>query len=220
MTRNPFIIANMNNCGLADFLKNGVENYFKELEKYINDNEDEDILAYANEATMASLFMCGNLRVNPQMTGVQEYGTICTKYGKEVRGRPDIFIKDQKRAIWIECKYQKSTHHLGDEHWDIPAWLAWDKVNVFNQVETYYNSESEKLNSSYEERFIVTLCFKRIHVNAEKHNKEVKQKLERHQSSTYDRTWYYQVGFLPGKESMSYGLEVYGTCSGDLTRKK
>ena len=124
---------------IQSFIKKGVSNFFDELSQYINENNDPEIFHYANEMTMASLFVSGNLKRNPTLTGVQEYGTICTREGKEIAGRPDIFMKYEKNAIWIECKFERNLAPLGDEHWNIPAWLEWDSKNAFSQVETHAN---------------------------------------------------------------------------------
>lgn len=160
---------------------------------------------------MASLFVCGNLRDDKQMTGVQEYGTILTKNNKEVKGRPDIFIKTGTSAVWIECKYEKNIRSLGDEHWDLPAWLAWDKEFVFNQVGTYYEFEKKTINKSYQQHYLMTLCFKVIKEDPSEHNNKVTSELESRITDVQDRIWYYQVGFLDEGDK-SHGIEVYGTC--------
>lgn len=216
LNHGDFIVSKTEDIEMVNFLRNGVANFFDELSQYINDNDDPEVLTYATERTLASLFVCGNLRREASMTGLQEYGTLCTKNNVEVHGRPDIFIKSGDKAIWIECKYQKNIQSLGTDHWDVPCWLAWDKENAFSQVEIYYNSEASKLNKSYKKRYIVTLCFKLIKENKEEHEKKVNSELKSKVAEDCDRVWYYQVGFFPGENGSQVGLEVYGTLSNDM----
>lgn len=221
LNNGEFIISKTDDTDIAEFLKKGVANFFKELSQYINDNDDKGIIHYATERTLASLFVCGNLKRDENMTGLQEYGTLCTRDNKEVNGRPDIFIKSGKKAIWIECKYDRNTQKVGDDHWDIPGWLLWDTQNAFSQVEIYYNSESKNLNSSYSKRYIVTLCFKLIKENRQAHERKVEAELRAKANDKYERVWYYQVGFFSETDSetgKNLGMEVYGTCSEDLAK--
>lgn len=218
LNKGKFIISKCKDHDIRKFLKEGVYNFFEELSQYITDNNDEGIIHYATERTMASLFVCGNLKRKPALTGVQEYGTFCTKNHKEVRGRPDIFMKDGAKAIWIECKYEKNIQQLGEDHWDIPGWLEWDSQNAFSQAEIYYNSEKEHLNNSYTKRYIVTLCFKLIKENRKEHEHRISDKLKSKIEENCSRIWYYQAGFFPEleKETNATGLEVFGTCSDNL----
>lgn len=211
LNKGEFVISETDNDAIKIFMQNGVAYFFEELSQYINDNDDEGIVHYATERTMASLFVCGNLKRDETLTGVQEYGTIFTKDNKEVRGRPDIFLKFGDCAIWIECKYEKNILKLGEDHWDIPGWLAWDKEDAFSQVEIYYNSEKEQLNDRYNKRYLVTLYFKLIKENITQHNKLVKERLKSKVGDNHGRSWYYQVGFFPESENETLGMEVYGT---------
>ncbi len=190
LNEGEFIISKTDDNEMKEFLHNGVANFFKELSQYINDNNDEGIVHYATERTMASLFVSGNLKRDRTLTGLQEYGTICTRNNKEVTRRPDIFMKVGNKAIWIECKYDKYIKHLGLEHWDIPGWLLWDEVNAFSQVETYYNSEEKNLNDSYSKRYLVTLCFKLIQENKQAHENKVKSELQSKVQDSCKRVWY------------------------------
>lgn len=195
------------------FIKSAVSNYFEELEKYIQENDDPDIVRYATERTMASLFVCGNLRKDEKMTAVQEYGTMCSKNNLTVAGRPDIFINHGGAAIWVECKYDRNSKKLGLDHWDIEGWLEWDSENALAQVETYYNSEKHILNNCYNQRYLLTLCFKLIKENKEAHIKKVHDNLQSAASKENGKIWYYQVGFLETHEVEMIGIEVYGTCT-------
>jgi len=208
-----FVISKCEDEEIKSFLESGVSNYFMELSQYINDNDDDGIIHYATEMTMASLFVSGNLRNDPKMTGVQEYGTICLKNNKEVKGRPDIFIKSGTNVIWIECKYQKNINPLRSDHWDIKGWLEWDRQNAFSQVETYYQSEGKNLNNTYTKRYLVTLCFKLIEENKEEHEKQVaiiESKVENDFESNC--IWCYKVVFFNVEKGKAVDVEVYGTC--------
>lgn len=204
---------------MKTFLKEGAGNFFSEVEKYIRENDDMGMLHYATENTLASLFFAGNLRRNDTLTGLQEYGIFYSKNGKDVKGQPDIFMKSGDKAIWIECKYDKDMLPLGDDHWDIPGWLKWDQEKPLQQVKLYYDSEASKLNSTYSQRFLVTLCFKLIEEKKDSHFELVQEKLETQKGNDFERGWYYQVGFFTGLDDKgkSLGLEVYGTCSDDLS---
>lgn len=218
LTMSDFVISTSVDTEMKIFLEEGVSNFYSEVIQYINENSDLGMLHYANENTLASLFYAGNLRRNNSLTGLQEYGTFYTKENKEVKGRPDIFMKAGDKAIWIECKYQRNIVQLGEDHWDVPGWLKWDAENAYNQVEVYYNSEAKQLNDSYKKRYLVTLYFKLIKENTTSHLDKVKNKLGAVTASKFDRAWYYQVCFFldSDKEGKSLGLEVYGTCSTDL----
>jgi len=162
LNNGEFLITDDGDEEMKVFLKETVSYFFMELSQYINDNDDLGIVHYGTERTMASLFVSGALRRDRKLTGVQEYGIICTRNNREVKGRPDVFMKCTNNAIWIECKYFRDIVPLQDEHWDIPAWLEWDKKNAFAQLEIYYNSEKSQVNKLYKKRFLVTLNFKLI----------------------------------------------------------
>lgn len=205
-----FIITNTTEP-IYSILKEGVSNFFAELNKYISDNGDADILTYANEMTLASLFLCGNVRRNPDITGVQEYGVSCKKKEKGFRGKPDIFMRKKANAVWIECKNQKKIKPLKEDHWNIDAWLDWDKNKIFIQLEDYYEAEKNEINDTYERHFLVSLCFKSIQEEEIKHLRLVQKKLRAVRNLEYQRGWFYQVGFQNTNAKKQLGIEVYGT---------
>lgn len=196
---------------IYSILKNGVAYFFDELNKYIEHNDDSQILNYANEITLSSLFLCGNIRQSSQITGVQEYGIDCIKGKKSFRGRPDIFMKSEKNAIWIECKFQKNTVTITNNHWDIGAWLLWDNQTILQQLQDYYEAEKKMINSSFEKHYLVTLCFKLIRENKNQHLDLVQKKLREETKKLFISEWYYQVAFEESLTEICYGLEVYGT---------
>ena len=195
--------------------KNGIE----ELNKYINDNGDPGILNYANEMTLASLFLCGNVRRNQDITGVQEYGVSCTTKEKGFRGKPDIFMRKGANAVWIECKNQKKIKPLKEDHWNIDAWLEWDKKKIFIQLEDYYQAEKNEINDTYERHFLVSLCFKNIQENEIKHLSLVNKQLRAVSNLDYQRGWFYQVGFQNTDAKKQLGIEVYGTFTEKIFKK-
>jgi len=206
-----FIITNTTEP-ISFILKEGVSNFFAELNKYISDNGDPGILTYANEMTLASLFLCGNVRRNQDITGVQEYGIDCVKNGKTFRGRPDIFMKSDENALWIESKFQRDIVSLTSNHWDIDSWLLWDNQEILPQLKSYYDAEKILTNPSYTKYYLVSLCFKLIKENKNNHLGLVQNKLRAEvNKKKYTPQWYYQVAFEDSTSDHRNGLEVYGT---------
>ena len=192
------------------FIRNAIEQFFAELDLYTSHNRDSVLLWYANERTLASLFVNGLIRNDGKkhlITSVQEYGTFFEKGSRY--GRPDIFIRYDDIGIWIESKYERNIK-MRDNHWDVIAWLEWDMKEILSQVERYYIGEFESVNDTYKEHYIMTLAFKLLEINSEEFYRIINEKLVPLHEKEFDRPWYYSAGFI-NRQSKSLGVEVFGT---------
>ncbi|RZL19707.1 MAG: hypothetical protein EOO89_02525 [Pedobacter sp.] len=191
---------------MHDFLKKAIHSFFQELNWYRLHNHDSEILHYATEATLCSLFVNGVLRKdNPRIiSAVQEYS--CFR-NKSCNGRADLFFRIADAGIWVETKYDRDTR-IPQEHWNVPEWLNHEKA--YFQVLDYYESEKELVNSSYQQHYILTLCFKLYEGDREGLIATAHEKLSN--AAFHSRSWYYGLGFIDQLGSKGqFGLEVYGS---------
>lgn len=198
---------------IANFIKTSIVNFKEELEFYIQENEDPVVLYYSNERTLASMYVNGLIRGDKEKaaTVLQEYSTTRQDLGGHMR--PDIFIRYKRKAIWIECKMDK-TFLIQNDHWDVKNWLEWDYNTVFSQGMSYYNAEGKLLNSSYDSgHYVMTLIFKLIKEEPDRYIQKGKTALLNKIEDECDRPWFYSSLFIPNNENetTSIGLEVYGT---------
>lgn len=195
-----------------EFISNATDCFFKELNLYMVHNEDYEILDYANEQTLCSLFVNGIIRKDSEkhmVTAVQEYGSY-SKTDKR-HGRTDLFLRVANAGIWVEAKYDKNNETIDENHWDIQTWFQWDE-KIFNQVMDYCNMEIEDMNSSYQQFYVMTLVFKKLREYPKKVKDSAITELKVNIAKSFQRPWYYSVGFFESDATdKSLGVEVYGT---------
>jgi len=190
---------------IRSIIESGVRTFYDEISRYMLHNNDYEVLQYSNEQTLAAMFVYGLIRNSGdrQITALQEYGA---EFETGSYGRPDIFLRVDDLAMFIECKYDKTKSFRGD-HWNIDKWLAWDKEAIFNQCLNYYTAE--KLNETYVGgHYVSTMVFKLI--SRKEHTSEVEAKMILAEIVQADRDWYYAYKEFTESEKYS-GLEVYGT---------
>lgn len=198
----------------SNFLNTAIQSLFDELFLYIVSNGDHTLLGYANEQTLASLFVNGLIRrdnrENPSITAVQEYSI--TPGNDSPKLRPDIFIRHNQTAIWIECKYDRNNPKYNENtHFKVQEWLLWDQRSIRSQVDNYYGIEGPLINETYTMHYVATMAFKLIDANRESHLK--KCEAMRIEIEGAERNCYYAVEFLQDDNGnyTNEGLEVYGT---------
>lgn len=197
---------------LSDFISESIQFFYKELFLYIKLNSDDNILRYANESTLAGLYVNGLIRNDnpetPEITAVQEY-TISSENSSSIL-KPDIFLRRESDAIWIECKYDKYRPKYNASHFDLENWMKFDQ-DILRQVNSYYNIEGGQANPSYTNHYVVTMAFKLIDKDRESHLK--KCEAMRTEIEGAERNCYYAVEFLQDDNGnyTNEGLEVYGT---------
>ena len=209
-----YFLSSDKDKGFSNFLNTAIQSLFDELFLYIDKNKDRGVLGYANEQTLASLFVNGVIRRDdkekPTITSVQEYSI--TPGNDSSKLRPDIFIRHNKTAIWIECKYDRNNPKYNkDTHFKVEGWLLWDQQSIRSQVENYYTIEGPLANKSYKTHYVASMAFKLINADMAMHLQECEKM--RIEIKNAERLCYYAVEFLKDDKGnyTNEGLEVYGT---------
>lgn len=194
---------------ITDLLKHSITYFFAELNHFMTHNQDYSVLEYANEQTLAAMFVNSIIRNDKEekISALQEYGTVFEAGGSY--GRPDIFLRVNDTALYIECKYDK-TKNIRSDHWNIEGWLTWDKTAIFDQVMAYCTAE--KLNESFSGGcYAVTMVFKLIDDQSLTHGILVNEHMMGKSETYGQRQWYYAYGNQILNDSKYWGLEIYGT---------
>lgn len=199
---------------ITEFILLGINGVYKEIELFQIQNKDPAMLFYANEASLSSFFVNGLIREDGKLgkiTTIQDYSINYNENSSVLR--PDIFVRYNEAAIWIESKYDRSDQSVRSDHWDMKGWFDWDTKFQFNQVKKYYDMEKTLLNDSYKDRFIMTLCFKLLLVDEKTHTNEAENNLLPYIFNKYERSWFYAADFYPALNNQikTLCLETYGT---------
>ena len=147
---------------------------------------------------------------NPIITSVQEYSI--TPGNDSSKLRPDIFIRHNQTAIWIECKYDRNKPKYDKTtHFKVKEWLLWDQQSIRSQVENYYAIEGTLINNSYTSHYVATMAFKLIEADRNIHLQECEKM--RSEIKDAERLCYYAAEFLQDENGhyTNEGLELYGT---------
>lgn len=206
------LITTLNEGNILTFLKESISHFFKEVNLYIDENDDPTLFGYCTERSLFSMYINGLYRNSTTITAIQEYKI---DFPENKKGRADAFIKYNHSAIWIESKFE-GIRTLEDNHWEIMPWLQWDRSFILTQLQKYYDSEKVHLENKtiYLEHYLITMVFKIIKEKAESHIEEANKKLlQSINIKEDDRDWYYFVGFFDQSKNndISEGIEVYGS---------
>jgi hypothetical protein len=204
----------ISNCDfeIQQFLAKGLICFRDELLLFIDKNDDNGILGYSNEQTLAAFFVNGLIRrdLEGEITAMQEYKTSSST---KKNGRPDIFLRVKDMAIWIECKFDSTFKIDHVTHWSVESWLLWDEMEPLAQSRKYYESEANLINPTFTGgHYIMTLVFKLVAQKPDDFIAEAENKLIPQKNFTSDRAWFYSSFFpINDNTNIQCGIEAYGT---------
>jgi hypothetical protein len=205
------IFSKTEDIQLTTFLKNSFKSFYEELDNFCLKNDNYDFGEWFSETSFLSIYLNGLIRKDAKndITVAQEF---CVP-----EGRCDAQITFQKNIYLVESKMERYKRPINDKDFDIDLWIEYDESKVRKQLNYYFEIEEQYYTAfeRYDCVYLMTLAFKMIKEDQEKHFENARTKLNPEHENNYRRFWFYSTAFLKDRIE---GLEVYGTVEKKLTR--